>query len=38
MGAVNSSKWFTYDDPNVDNFSDFGDDEVSSCGECFIII
>lgn len=33
MSAVNSSKWYPYDDPNVDNFSDFGDEEISSCGE-----
>lgn len=33
LAAVNSSKWYPYDDPNADSFSDFGDDEVSSCGE-----
>ncbi|XP_017776635.1 PREDICTED: peripheral plasma membrane protein CASK-like, partial [Nicrophorus vespilloides] len=29
--AVNSSKWNPFDDPNIDSYSDFGDDEVSSC-------
>lgn len=32
MSAVNSSKWYPYDDPNVDTFSDFGDEELSTCG------
>lgn len=32
MSAVNSSKWYPYDDPNADTFSDFGDEEISSCG------
>ncbi|XP_056634547.1 peripheral plasma membrane protein CASK isoform X1 [Diorhabda sublineata] len=31
LSAVNSSKWYPYDDTNADSFSDFGDDEVSSC-------
>ncbi|VEN44330.1 unnamed protein product, partial [Callosobruchus maculatus] len=31
QNAVNSSKWYPYDDPNTDNVSDCGDDEVSSC-------
>lgn len=30
LAAVNSTKWYPYDD--TDSFSDFGDDEVSSCG------
>lgn len=33
LAAVNSSKWYPYDDPNADSFSDLGDEEVSSCGE-----
>lgn len=32
LAAVNSSKWYPYDDSS-DNFSDFGDEEVSSCGK-----
>ncbi|XP_074041488.1 peripheral plasma membrane protein CASK isoform X3 [Leptinotarsa decemlineata] len=35
--AVNSSKWYPYDDANADTFSDFGDDEVSSCAVSSII-
>ncbi|RZB39051.1 Pkinase domain containing protein, partial [Asbolus verrucosus] len=31
LSAVNSSKWYPYDDTNSDSFSDFGDDEVSAC-------
>ncbi|KAH0819859.1 hypothetical protein GEV33_002933 [Tenebrio molitor] len=31
LSAVNSSKWYPYDDTNADSFSDFGDDEVSAC-------
>ncbi|KAK9739207.1 Protein kinase domain [Popillia japonica] len=31
LSAVNSSKWYPYDESNVDSYSDFGDDEVSSC-------
>ncbi|KAJ8920366.1 hypothetical protein NQ315_005230, partial [Exocentrus adspersus] len=31
LNAVNSSKWYPYDDSNADSFSDFGDEEVSSC-------
>ncbi|XP_018580227.1 peripheral plasma membrane protein CASK [Anoplophora glabripennis] len=30
LSAVNSSKWYPYDDSNADTFSDFGDEEVSS--------
>jgi calcium/calmodulin-dependent serine protein kinase len=33
LSAVNSSKWYPYDDTNADSFSDFGDDEVSACGK-----
>lgn len=33
LAAVNSSKWYPYDDTSSDSFSDFGDDEVSSCGK-----
>lgn len=33
LAAVNSSKWYPYDDVTSDNFSDFGDEEVSSCGK-----
>lgn len=33
LSAVNSSKWYPYDDTNADTFSDFGDDEVSTCGK-----
>ncbi|XP_044261759.1 peripheral plasma membrane protein CASK isoform X3 [Tribolium madens] len=31
LSAVNSSKWYPYDETNSDSFSDFGDDEVSAC-------
>lgn len=37
LSAVNSSKWYPYDEANADNFSDFGDDEVSACGECCLV-
>lgn len=33
LAAVNSSKWYPYDDVTSDNFSDFGEEEVSSCGK-----
>ncbi|CAG9857160.1 unnamed protein product [Phyllotreta striolata] len=37
LSAVNSCKWYPYDDSNADSFSDFGDDEVSSCAVSTII-
>ncbi|XP_049821194.1 peripheral plasma membrane protein CASK isoform X2 [Aethina tumida] len=37
LSVVNSSKWYPYDDTNADSFSDFGDDEVSSCAVATII-
>ncbi len=33
LSAVNSSKWYPYDETNEDALSDFGDDEVSACGK-----
>lgn len=33
LAAVNSSKWYSYDDVASENFSDFGEEEVSSCGK-----
>lgn len=36
LSVVNSSKWYPYDDTNADSFSDFGDDEVSSCGKLYM--
>lgn len=38
LAAVNSSKWYPYDDVTSDNFSDFGDEEVSSCGKFIFCI
>jgi calcium/calmodulin-dependent serine protein kinase len=37
LSAVNSSKWYPYDDTNADSFSDFGDDEVSACAVSTIL-
>ncbi|XP_050500704.1 peripheral plasma membrane protein CASK-like [Diabrotica virgifera virgifera] len=37
LSAVNSSKWYPYDDSNTDTFSDFGDDEVSFCAVSTIV-
>ncbi|CAG9815741.1 unnamed protein product [Phaedon cochleariae] len=37
LAAVNSCKWYPYDDTNADTFSDFGDDEVSSCAVSTIL-
>ncbi|KAK9879254.1 hypothetical protein WA026_004104 [Henosepilachna vigintioctopunctata] len=37
LSAVNSSKWYPYDDINEDALSDFGDDEVSSCAVATIL-
>lgn len=31
--AVDSTKWYHFDDPNADAYSDNGDDEVSCAGE-----
>ncbi|XP_008191222.1 peripheral plasma membrane protein CASK isoform X3 [Tribolium castaneum] len=31
LSAVNSSKWYPYDETNSDSLSDFGDDEISAC-------
>lgn len=38
LSAVNSSKWYPYDDINEDALSDFGDDEVSSCGKWIFFV
>ncbi|KAF2903915.1 hypothetical protein ILUMI_02260, partial [Ignelater luminosus] len=37
LSAVNSNKWFPCDDFNADNFSDYGDDEISSCAVAAIM-
>ncbi|KAK4881098.1 hypothetical protein RN001_004417 [Aquatica leii] len=37
LSAVNSSKWFYCDDFNAENYSEFEDDEVSSCAVATIM-
>ncbi|XP_063906651.1 peripheral plasma membrane protein CASK isoform X2 [Zophobas morio] len=37
LSAVNSSKWYCYDDTNSDSYSDCEDDEVSACAVSTIL-